>query len=427
MDFNRYLSSAAALHETESAAGSRFRIGETVDGLRVTAFLGRGAFSEVWRVHDLKEDRDYALKLFTGSPGTAAHSRFLTEAHALDEFRHPNLLRRHRLHDGPERTYFTTDVLRPLPERLTEREILRLVNDVLDGLNALHTKGIIHRDLKPANLLLDRTGRTVLADLGVAHIDDADLAKRLGRDACTKPTWVGGATFVGTPRYAAPEQLAGETVTPATDIYALGVIVEELFGGKVPWRWRLLLGAMTRSRPWLRLKSVRAVRRRLQLVRILPGLIGIVITALGVAAAIAAIQLARPSWRELPDSLVEFRRQPARIVITLDGGHYRQMQLRLKPLHGPTEDGKVTMHRHPVFIGGRGTLECPELSGCEVHLGAGVTLITTGRLDPAIGAENLPSADERWLSRLAAPAYVVEPGAKLVFTENREYPAALIR
>ena len=148
MDVDGYLASAAALQQTESAQGMVLRPGQVLDGMRVVAFLGRGATSEVWRVHDLRQDRDYALKILEPTTDTPAlaRQRFLTEARALDEFRHPNLMRRYRLQESGDHPYFTMDALQPLPERLEERGILRLLDDVLAGLDALHTKGIVHRD-----------------------------------------------------------------------------------------------------------------------------------------------------------------------------------------------------------------------------------------------------------------------------------------
>jgi len=178
MEFDDYLSSSDALRQTESAQGTVLHPNQVLDGMRVLAFLGCGATSEVWRVHDLKQDRDYALKVFAPAPDSPeqASQRFLTEARALDEFRHPNLMRRYHLQETGVHLYYTMDVLRPLPERLGERDILRLLDDVLTGLATLHAKGIVHRDLKPSNILLDVAEHAVLADLGIAHVINPDLA-----------------------------------------------------------------------------------------------------------------------------------------------------------------------------------------------------------------------------------------------------------
>ena len=447
MDFDRYLGSEDALRQTESAQGTVLHPGQVLDDMRVVAFLGRGATSEVWRVHDLRQDRDYAIKIFAPTADTPeqVRQRFLTEARALDEFRHPNLMRRYRLQETGEHPYFTMDVLQPLPEHLTKYGILRLTEDILAGLDALHTKEIVHRDLKPSNILLDDTGRAVLTDLGVAHIADTDLAKRLGNTATPNPTLVCGSPFVGTPRYAAPEQLSGDDVTPATDIYALGVVLEQLFGGRVPLRWRVLLRRMTMARPCFRLQSIQQVRRYVSLIRLFPWILRTLAVLVFATLSGAFWHLAQPTWIELPDSCGKVLANPQRLVITLDGGHYIQPQMHFKPLLGPVPNSALTatnvierqfqkmfaaeMRRYPIYIKGKGTLKCPDLTFCEVHLASGVTFITTGRFKPDGYAikEPVPPPDADWDNRIGYPAYVVEPGARLVFTENNAYPSALVR
>ena len=433
MDFESYLRSPEALRQTDSAQGALLFPGQILDGMRVVAFLGRGATSEVWRVHDLRQDRDYALKIFTPVSDTPAqaHQRFLTEARALDEFRHPNLMRRHLLQEAGEHPYFTMDVLHPLPERLPESDILRLLEDVLSGLDALHAKGIIHRDLKPSNILLDDAGQAVLTDLGVAHIADADLAKRLGNTSTPNPTFVRKSPFVGTPRYAAPEQLMGEDVSPATDIYALGVVTEQFFGEKVPFLWRPLLRRMTTSRPRFRLHTVRQVRRYVSLIRLFPWLRRILSIVSLIALTGLIWHLAQPTWVELPDSFAEIRHAPqSRLVITLDGGHYVQPELCMKPLLGLVPGNTNLMRRLPVYIQGKGTLKCPNITFCEVHLAPGVTFMTSGRFKANSSTfikDSIPPPDAEWNNHIGYPTYVVEPGARLVFTENDAYPPALIR
>ena len=431
MDFDSYLGSADALRQTESEQGSVLRPSQLLDDMRVVAFLGRGAMSEVWRVHDLKQDRDYALKIFVPTSDTSAQARhrFLTEARTLDEFRHPNLMRRYRLQETGEHPYFTMDVLHPLPEHLTKRGILRLTEDVLAGLDALHAKGIVHRDLKPSNILLNDTGRAVLADLGVVHIADTDLAKRLGNTTTPNPTLACGSTFVGTPRYAAPEQLSGDDVTPATDIYALGVVIKELFSGKIPLLWRFLLLRMTTARPDLRLQSVRQVRRHISLIRLFPWLLHTMAALIVATLASVIWHLAQPTWIELPDSAGEFLAKPQRLVITLDGGHYIQPEMRMRPLVGPVPGNNNLMRRYPIYIQGEGTLKCPDITFCEVHLGPGVKFITSGRFKPDGHGitEPVPPSDADWDNRIGYPAYVVERGAELVFTDNDSYPDTLVR
>jgi len=438
MEFDDYLSSSDALRQTESAQGAVLRPNQVIDGMRVLAFLGRGATSEVWRVHDLTQDRDYALKIFAASATSpaSARQRFLTEARALDEFRHPNLMRRYRLQETGDHPYYTMDVLRPLPEQLNERSILRVLDDVLSGLAALHAKGIVHRDLKPSNILLDDTGRAVLSDLGVAHVSDPDLAKRLGETRTSDPTLVHGSPFVGTPRYAAPEQLTGDAITPATDIYSLGVVIEQLFGTRIPLRWRPLLRRMTMARPRLRLQSVRQIRRHLAVVRLFPYVVRTLIAAAALAAGVGIWHLAQPNWIEVSDTSAE--------IITLGGGRYFQRQMHYQPIAEPPPADTLTAtnaidrqfqkmfathcRRRPVYIQGKGILKCPDVLGCEIHLAPGVSFITTGRFKPdgRTIKEPVPPPEADWDSHIGYPAFVVENGAELVFTENDAYPSALI-
>ena len=439
MDFDSYLGSAGALRQTESARGSVLQPGQLLDGMRVVAFLGRGATSEVWRVRDLKQDRDYALKIFAPTPDTPAQARqrFLTEARALDEFRHPNLMRRYRLQESGDHPYFTMDVLRSLPEHLTKRNITRLLGDVLSGLDVLHKNGIVHRDIKPSNILLDDAGRAVLADLGVAHITDADLAKRLSGTDTSNPTLVHGSPFIGTPRYAAPEQLAGEDVSPATDIYALGVVIEQLFNGKVPLLWRTLLARMTQARPRFRLSSVQQVRQHLAVIRLLPCGLKLLSVAVVTLSVILVWRMSEPEWIEVSDSPAE--------VITLGGGHYFQRRMHYQPIAVPPPANVLTAtnaidrqfqktfltrgKRRPIRIQGEGTLKCPDVTFCEVHLGPGVKFITSGRFKPdgCNFKDSVPPPDANWDNHIGYPTYIVEPGAKLIFTENDAYPSALIR
>lgn len=439
MDFDNYLASAEALQQTDSACGRLLKPGQELDGMRALAFLGHGATSEVWRVRDLQQDRDYALKLFVPSVDTpaSARQRFLTEAHALDEFRHPNLMRRYRLQSDGAHPYFTMDVLHPLPDRLTERAIVRLLDGVLAGFDALHAKGIVHRDIKPSNILLDDAGNAVLADLGVAHIADSDLAKRLNNTHMPNPTLADGSPFVGTPRYAAPEQFAGEDVTPATDFYALGIVLEELFGGSVPQRWRPLLKRLTETRPRYRIHSAREVRRHLRLIHLRPLLAGATAALVLVIASGLLWNRLQPDWVVLSDLTAD--------VITLDGGHYIQPSLRFQPLAELGPDSAATstnpvsrvfdrmfspkLSRRPIHIQGTGTLKCSDVVGCEVHIDSGITFITSGRFKPDGGliASSAPPPDADWTHHVGYPAFVVKKGAALIFTENDAYPSAMIR
>ena len=101
----------------------------------------------------------------------------------------------------------------------------------------------------------------------------------------------------------------------------------------------------------------------------------------------------------------------------------------MKPLVGFVPGNCNLMRRYPIYIQGKGTLKCPNLTFCEVHLGPGVKFITSGRFKPDGHGikEHVPPPDADWDNCIGYPAYVVESGAELVFTENDAYPTALIR
>lgn len=453
-DLDDYLASPAAIQQTDSVDGHLLKTGEVVSGLHAVAFLGHGATSEVWHVRDDSLNRNLALKILVDPSNVTLRERFLAEARLLAQFDNPRIVRVHGFGETAGRPYFTMELLRPLPDVPSKRMIRRILDDVLDGLEFLHGNGIIHRDIKPSNILLNDSGHAVLTDLGIAHVENEALAITVQSAAAHNLTLANGhAAALGTPGFGAPEQFAGKAITPATDIHALGALLLSFFNGRPPPMWRGLIRRMTSSSPALRPKSIREVRTCLRLIGLL--------NALSAAAAVAIVGLAlwgvlnvcRPTWRELPpDSVQRFPDRPQVIVKLPSPGHYFLPSLALTPVLsqeaeriGPevreTPDGTIDIgypidilkkesswRRRVVRLSGQGTLKCPVITTAEVHIPSGMTLITSGRYEidkPSIPWE-YPPPNSTPTNNICYAAYVVEPGAHLIFTDNKKYPLPLI-
>jgi tetratricopeptide (TPR) repeat protein len=203
--------------------------------------LGQGGMGEVWRARDQSLNADVAVKMVrvTG-PGPQDLRRFTNEIHLARRISHPNVCRVYEFFEdasvAPPRAFLTMELLEgeTLAARLKRVgsmpavEALAVFRQIARGLEAAHDAGIIHRDLKPANIMLvagSSNRQAVVMDFGLArdHV-------RLDSDGTTTP-----GTLVGTPEYMAPEQVSGGPVTPATDIYALGLILFEMLRGTRPF------------------------------------------------------------------------------------------------------------------------------------------------------------------------------------------------
>src|SRR5262249_54455377 len=182
-----------------------------------------------------------------------ARARFEREARVLAQLRHPNIVPVHAagLTDG--RPYFVMDFvpqgsLADQMERIAARpeRAVELVANVARAVDHAHRRAILHRDLKPSNILLDENDQPLVCDFGVAALLDANVGRNAnapsdqveGADANrTWPRLTSTGAALGTPAYAAPEQLdpAFGAVGPATDTWALGVILYEMLTGRKPF------------------------------------------------------------------------------------------------------------------------------------------------------------------------------------------------
>jgi predicted Ser/Thr protein kinase len=207
---------------------ARYVPGATVaERYRMVALLGKGGMGEVYRAEDLKLGQTVALKFLPASVvhNEAARTRFHREVRLARQVSHPNVCRVFDIGEAGGRTFITMEyvdgedlafLLRRIG-RLPPDKALEIARQMCAGLAAAHDHGIIHRDLKPANVMLDGRGRVRITDFGLASAA-TDLQ---GDDA--------GA---GTPAYMSPEQFDGREATQKSDLYALGLVLYEVFTGK---------------------------------------------------------------------------------------------------------------------------------------------------------------------------------------------------
>lgn len=225
--------SASARAKTSLAAEyniseGRFLPGRLLAGrYRIIALLGKGGMGEVYRADDLTLGQPVALKFLPEAAASdeALLERFRNEVRIARRISHPNVCRVYDVGEVDGQTFFTMEyvdgedlasLLRRIG-RLPHDKAVEIARQLCAGVAAAHAKGVLHRDLKPANIMLDGRGQVVITDFGLAGVGD-DIR--------------GVEVRSGTPAYMAPEQLEGREVSTRSDIYALGLVLYEVFTGK---------------------------------------------------------------------------------------------------------------------------------------------------------------------------------------------------
>jgi serine/threonine-protein kinase len=218
-----------AARQADLAPGTR--LGGRYDILGV---LGAGGMGVVYKARDLELDDVVALKML--KPGALADpeqlDRLKSEIRLARKITHPNVLRTFDFGEIDGRPFISMEYVRGMTLRYLIRQAgripysaaLRIARQLASGLAAAHEVGVLHRDIKPENLILESSGNAKLMDFGIARpIQRAE-------SGLTQP-----GMFVGTPAYSAPEQIAGMAVDERADVYASGVLLCEMFCGKVPF------------------------------------------------------------------------------------------------------------------------------------------------------------------------------------------------
>jgi tRNA A-37 threonylcarbamoyl transferase component Bud32 len=199
----------------------------------LATLLGAGAMAQVYSAYDRELERSVAVKVLRGQVATQpdARERFLREARAAARLHHRNVVAVFDVGEDEGDPYLVMELVEgpTLADELRRRgtfsapDALEVARPLLDALGAAHTQGLVHRDVKPANILLPPDAPLKLADFGIAKVLEAD------------PDLTGTGQVLGTPRYLAPERISGAPATPASDVYAVGIVLYELLAGAPPF------------------------------------------------------------------------------------------------------------------------------------------------------------------------------------------------
>jgi serine/threonine-protein kinase len=224
----------STMSEQRRAVTVAVRLGDTFgDRYEILGELGAGGMGVVYKARDLELDDVVALKVLRAQAwdDPKVVERIKQELKLSRMITHPNVIRVYDFGDIDGTPFISMEyvygiTLRQLldgTERVPYAAGLRLARQICRGLEAVHQAGVVHCDLKPENIILEPTGNARLMDFGIAQ------AQRVGRDEG------GTKVLMGTPRYLAPEQIDGRGADRRSDIYAVGVVLYELFTGAYPY------------------------------------------------------------------------------------------------------------------------------------------------------------------------------------------------
>jgi eukaryotic-like serine/threonine-protein kinase len=208
---------------------------ETLGKYEIKRTLGKGAMGTVYEGWDPIIARRVAIKTVRipdvqDDPETEeALARFRREAQAAGRLTHPNIVGVFDYGETNDLAYIVMEYvdgpsvksLVDKQERFAIADTMRIMTDLLNGLQFSHVRGVVHRDIKPANVMLTSDGQAKIADFGIARIESSSMTQ--------------AGTVLGTPAYMSPEQFMGQVVDARTDIYSSGVLLYQLLTGERPF------------------------------------------------------------------------------------------------------------------------------------------------------------------------------------------------
>ncbi|MDZ4083066.1 MAG: serine/threonine-protein kinase [Bdellovibrionales bacterium] len=220
--------------------------GELIGQYTILSPIGAGGMGQVYLCRDDSLNRKVAVKIVAKNSkvGAEVYARFFQEGRLLAKLQHPNVTAAYSFGEHEGCVYLAMEyvdgepLLKLIDEcRLNLAEIFKIIKDVATGLREAHNLGIIHRDIKPANIIIDRQGRAKLIDFGIAKalVTENEFETEVG-------------TLIGTLNYIAPELFSGEAPTAKSDIYSLGLVLNQMLTAIVPFGAKSSLEVMEKIR-----------------------------------------------------------------------------------------------------------------------------------------------------------------------------------
>jgi serine/threonine-protein kinase len=249
----------AASDLCQEGGALNFEPGQLLSHYRITERIAEGGMAVVYKAEDLRLGRSVALKFVAAEfgPASALRHRFEREARAASALNHPGICTIHDFdeHDGQRfivMEYLEGETLKDRIERgaIPESEVIEIALQVSSALEAAHKQNIIHCDIKPANIFLCKTGQVKVLDFGIARL-------RTAAEPRGDITALGLA--IGTRAFMSPEQALGEELDARTDIYSLGIVLEQMTGTSFSRRLRQIVDRMIEGDRNLRYGSISEV------------------------------------------------------------------------------------------------------------------------------------------------------------------------
>ncbi len=216
-------------------------IGQTISHYRILEKLGAGGMGVVYRAHDIRLDRDVALKFLPDNllNDALALERFRREVQAASALNHPGICTIYDAGEEDGKPFIAMEFIdgEALGQFINGKplgveQILNLGIQLADALSAAHAQGIIHRDIKPANIYVTKRGQAKVLDFGLAKLGQKSgkLGEEGGGSNAQTTTSIVGV-ISGTPSYMSPEQIRGDDLDARTDVFSLGLLLYEMATG----------------------------------------------------------------------------------------------------------------------------------------------------------------------------------------------------